>query len=1551
MNTHVFKLVLKTVMLSTLLALSSLGFSVANAQTTVKMSQTPLLASKNVPGLVMLTMSRDHRLYYSAYNDVSDIDGDGAIDVGFKPNIKYYGYFVSDRCYKYNATATPARFVPVALADATTGCSSQALANRWHGNWLNWALTSRMDALRKVLYGGYRQTDTAGTTVLEAANIPGDSHVWGKEYRPTSRGGPDAYSIQNYTPLSAPTGTTTMHMFLVKSEGDANTVYTNRQAPTLRVVQNVDAVIDRVWIWSSSERPIGGANGSFGYSRPAARVVNGLPGYGAGGVTYSAASFPAAYTMTVRVEACVGLGSPVVREEGCTGYPASPATATSWKPTGVLHTYSENDALKFGLITGSYQNNYSGGVVRKDIGSFSDEINTADGTFTATNGIARTINKLTTYGFSGNSTYLYDCGFNFTSLRTESQCHMWGAPVAEMMFEGLRYFAGKTPTSPFITGLSAATSPDYRLGLPLVSTWANPYRPKASGGSPICSRPVQMVIADPITSFDSDQLPGSAFTLSTGYGGALPAGAGALNALSTLNVASEADQIWNTELIGSTTTFSTPFGSTTFPAGSGTLYGSSKKFFFGQTTLSNADGNPTGKDATTFATMRGHGPDETNTQGSYYAASVAKYGRQKGVDVSNGTAGATSQANQVDHISVALGSVIPRIEFKYFHPGSFGVPAGIKNVSLVPFSKSVGGGGISSAITAFQPTGLITLLYFDQIYNTSATNASLAVNGGRPYMRFMASFSDMDQGGDNEADANVYYTVFIGSANELVVQTDWYYQAGNIQQNMGYIISGTTKDGVYLEVADENNNPKYYLDTLVGQDPAPPGGRAVANNVSLPATTARVFQFGAGNGATFVPKDPLWYAAKYGGAGVFDSKGDPTNYFKITNPAELPTQMGKAFKSAAALAAVASTSVVGVGQRSVGSAAVYQANYDSLTWSSRLYAFKVGANGALSNTPTWEVSTLIPAPATRSNLYLGRGGTATPYNLAASSSGYASLTLAEQTDFGTTSTYAYLIGDKSGEERKGGLFRNRGTTAGAEFGSVLGDIVNSDPQVISKKDYDYAASDSTYTSFLSKIDFEMLAVGSNDGFFHIFDAEPDATGGGELLGFMPQAARTNVKSLASRDYAHRNFVDGPIGLGHAKISTPSDSSVTWRSVALGAGGDGAQTIFAIDVTTKTFTASSILWEMNTATLTASASTHTDKFGNIMGRPAIGKLNNGTWVAIFGNGYNSTNGNSHLFVVKLSDGSIVRVIDTNTTTGNGLGAIEVVRKSSGNRDTIDYVYGADYKGNIWRFDPNSSTAAEHIYKTPNGRPITAEIKVIDTSVSTGGKMIYFGTGSYLSSTDPANTATQSLYGIFDDLLNSTGYPAAESSLSAMTITATAGGDVRTTSVAATPTWYTVAGKKGWKVELTGANVEPGERVIAPPVRYKVAGVVDAFIFTSIVPSTDECQPGLDTWLTGVNALTGGYEKVFKNNTENSIRIRGGSPRGVFVLDDGGKPLLYTSQTIFGNTIPTSSYITGTGGDQTVTINGVLGRTRIISIELNSPDAIPASNRRQVWRQLK
>ncbi len=1516
-------------------------FRAAIAQTTVNMAQVPLLALKSAPGLVMLTMSRDHRLFYAAYNDSSDIDGDGVADVGFKPSITYYGNFVSNRCYAYDTSNK--RFSPKSIADASTGCSSAPSSANWHGNWLNWATTSRMDALRRVLYGGYRVADptsSSSPTILQGAYIPQDSHVWGKEYRPVV--GRDSYNITYYTPFAAPTAGKE-HLFAVRSPAytttpsdTGSTAYPfPMPAPDLRVILNADQVKERIWNWASTD---------VGYAPIAADNAN----FSNAGGRSSVASTP----YSLKVEACVALSG--VREASCTGYPAG--TPTVWKPTGTLHDYSVNDALKFGLITGSYFNNYSGGVVRRNISSFSNEVNPANGVFqqvtegsATVDGIARTIDRLSIYGWSGSSYY---CGYSFTSPRSQGNCPSWGAPVGEMMYEGLRYFSGKTsPTSAYASGVSSSTSPDSRLGLPLMGTttspWMNPYRAKSTGGSPICSRPVQMVIADPVTSFDSDQLPGisSLFIPPASLGAAL-----GTNDLTGLNVSSQADAIWAAEGLGT------------------------RNIFIGQSG-SLSDGNPTAKPASSFSQIRGHAPDATQSQGSYYSAGVSRFAHTTGVNVGAPTASPavpTVAGQTVDTLSIALGSVVPKIQVAY----------GGKSVSIVPVAKSVGGAccGINSAYGQYQATGAITGFYLDSFNNTTGPTGAdynSGINGGRPTLSFVVNFSDSDEGTDNETDAIVGYNVSVNALGKLVVAlSPVNTTAAGIEMHLGYSITGTAKDGLYLDMTSRpgGGTPtvKYYLDTLTNptvttaQDPAPSDGTRI-NSKMLPITaTTRTFDFATvASTAGYLPHDTLWYAAKYGGAGVLDANGDPTNYFKISNPAQLPAQMGKAFRAAAALAAVASTSVVGVGQRSLGSAAIYQANYDSLTWSSRVYAFPVTTSGTVSDTPVWEASSLIPVPASRTKLFLGRGGNNAPFAL--TSGGFGSLTSTatptaanpnpEQTDFGNAAIYAYLLGDKSGEERKGGSFRNRGTTAASEFGSVIGDIVNSDPQIISKKDYGYTASDASYSTFLAGINFETLAVGSNDGFFHVFDAQPDATGGGELLGFMPQAARTNIKDLSDPGYQHRNFVDGSIGLGHAKIAVPGDPTVAWRSVAVVAGGDGAQTVFAVNTSSKTYTANSILWEVNQS----SAGVGTT-LGNVMGRPAIGKLANGTWVAIFGNGYNSADGTANLYVVRLTDGVILKVIPTNNAmTGNGLGSTVIVRKTSGAQDTIDYVYGADYKGHIWRFDLSNTTMSSWpgtgalIYSTPTGRPITAEIAVGPAPASpltTGGKMIYFGTGSYLSATDPATTTVQALYGIYDDLLwglNTSAF-AVDANLSSMTISTTAGSDVRTTSPTASPSWFTVAGKKGWVVQLTGANVVAGERVIAPPVRYTVAGLVDAFLFTSIVPSTDDCNAGLDAWITGIDAMTGGYRKVFNGITDNSVRITGGSPRGVFVLQDGGAPTLYISQTVFNNTIPTTSFATGAGGTQSVTINGVEGTTRVISIALVNP-VIPAGANRQVWRQLK
>ncbi len=190
------------------LALTLLTLRSVLAATPV-ISDTPLFLNQSATPLNMLVLSRDHRLYYEAYNDASDLNSDGVIDVGYKGylpassgGIDYYGYFESNRCYTYD-TANKL-FKPAGVAGANKTCSS-----KWSGDWLNYMTMSRIDALRKVLYGGLRSSDSDTDTVLQRAYIPQDAHSWGKEYTSIAV---DGYDIRLYTPLGLP-DTNSRHLF------------------------------------------------------------------------------------------------------------------------------------------------------------------------------------------------------------------------------------------------------------------------------------------------------------------------------------------------------------------------------------------------------------------------------------------------------------------------------------------------------------------------------------------------------------------------------------------------------------------------------------------------------------------------------------------------------------------------------------------------------------------------------------------------------------------------------------------------------------------------------------------------------------------------------------------------------------------------------------------------------------------------------------------------------------------------------------------------------------------------------------------------------------------------------------------------------------------------------------------------------------------------------------------------------------------------------------------------------------------------------------------
>src|SRR5690554_2136488 len=164
---------LRTLGVLALLSSASLGHAVTQNSGALSSAdfamQPPVLTARETP-LVMLGLSVDNQLFYKAYSDYTDIDSDGVIETTYDDTFDYYGYFNSGFCYEYSASESA--FIPSKVAGGANGHSCTDESAAWSGNFMNWATMTRVDVLRKVLYGGRRATDDSDNTILERTYIP-----------------------------------------------------------------------------------------------------------------------------------------------------------------------------------------------------------------------------------------------------------------------------------------------------------------------------------------------------------------------------------------------------------------------------------------------------------------------------------------------------------------------------------------------------------------------------------------------------------------------------------------------------------------------------------------------------------------------------------------------------------------------------------------------------------------------------------------------------------------------------------------------------------------------------------------------------------------------------------------------------------------------------------------------------------------------------------------------------------------------------------------------------------------------------------------------------------------------------------------------------------------------------------------------------------------------------------------------------------------------------------------------------------------------------------
>ena len=96
MKTQPKRIFRKTVAIAALFCLTTQS-TFANL---LSLSPLPLTIS-DIPPQIMLTLTKDQQLFKKAYNDYSDLDGDGTIDRTYDHTIEYYGYFDPFKCYDY----------------------------------------------------------------------------------------------------------------------------------------------------------------------------------------------------------------------------------------------------------------------------------------------------------------------------------------------------------------------------------------------------------------------------------------------------------------------------------------------------------------------------------------------------------------------------------------------------------------------------------------------------------------------------------------------------------------------------------------------------------------------------------------------------------------------------------------------------------------------------------------------------------------------------------------------------------------------------------------------------------------------------------------------------------------------------------------------------------------------------------------------------------------------------------------------------------------------------------------------------------------------------------------------------------------------------------------------------------------------------------------------------------------------------------------------------------------------------------------------------------
>lgn len=675
--------------------------------------------------------------------------------------------------------------------------------------------------------------------------------------------------------------------------------------------------------------------------------------------------------------------------------------------------------------------------------------------------------------------------------------------------------------------------------------------------------------------------------------------------------------------------------------------------------------------------------------------------------------------------------------------------------------------------------------------------------------------------------------------------------------------------------------------------------------------------------------DDYWHAAINGRGTYFNPKTPPDL------SRALSAVLGDlvAGSPASAAGSVVSTPVLVNGQQ----AYAYGVRFYPGEWTGDVYRRKIDPiTGGDVGGDEWNTRNLLDALAAgdgwdkRRKIVTTRDGAAVPFRpdrlsdaqlraLAESSNDalWNNLSKAQRDVFGSRQAFRaavvnYLRGDRTHEIGGSGaqVFRKRVR--------LLGDIVGSEAVYVARPREKYTdATNPGYAQLIADNEKRrpMLYVAANDGMLHAINAET----GQEEWAFIPSViidptkggliGKSTLGELAFPDrgvppFAKQFYADGtPVvsDVDFSRTAGASSSTPDWRSILVAGLNKGGSGIYALDVTNADtpgaeagVAAAKVLWEWN-------GDRAPGQVGYTFGKPIVTKTRAWGWVVIVPSGMSNADGKGNVFVLNARTGQqLFRFTTGEGSDSDPSGLAFLAGYSASFADaTVEQVYGADLRGNLWRFDlsrptpPIDEKGTKVATFTNPGSPalpqaVTTRLRVEFDSVS-GKRWLFVGTGRLLDQSDAepsalASTQTQTFYAIPDgDRYTPAPISRPVTRADLLNVSNSLDGD-------------SAAAQKGWYEDFA-----PGERVIVDP-RFDV-GVI---LYAASKPSDDQCSAGFSSRLFARKA---GDAKSVLYEATGSTRLRSLSvPEGIVKID--------TVTLASGETVARLTTVSGDGRGQRI-----------------------------------